>query len=733
MTLTKISSPTWTTCSGISTWRSASSEMWTRPSMPSSTRTNAPNGTSLVTLPGTTWPIWWVRANCCHGSSCVALSDRETRSRSMSTSSTSTVTSWPTSTTSDGWSMCFQDSSETCTRPSTPPRSTNAPKLTIEETTPVRTWPFWSLLRNVAAHLGLGLLEPGTAGQDHVVAVLVQLDDLGLELLAHVGLEVADAAHLDQRGGQEAAQADVEDEATLDDLDDGAGDDAVLFLDLLDRAPGALVLRALLGQDQPAFLVLLLEDQGLDLVADVDDLVRVDVVLDGQLARGDDALGLVADVEQDLVPVDLDDDAFDDVAVVEVLDGLVDRGEEVFRGADVVDRDLRGGARGRPRCWHVMWWVAPIGGAGAAGGRSRFAADRRRAAWRARRQGADVTSATCSVSRHTGRSAGAKPTRERCPRGKLRRHRCAVSDVDRIAAPTTQLGTVAAVTRRAVDAAESRPRRAGAGGTPTPTTTTPSTATSSATPTSSGARRGCARPRPAPARRYAGRPAGAGDRLRRGASARAGWPARAPRGRPRPLGRHAAPRGRAPSPRPGTAVPLVQADAARCRSGRGSFDLAFSAYGAVPFVADSAAVMREVARVLRPGGRFVFSVTHPIRWAFPDDPGPDGPDRDDVLLRPHAPYVEHDAAGQATYVEHHRTLGDRVREVVGAGLPVLDLSSRSGRTATTADVGPVVAAARPAAARHGDLRHRARRLSQDPSAEPVCRRSQSVGGAQSVG
>ena len=69
----------------------------------------------------------------------------------------------------------------------------------------------------------------------------------------------------------------------------------------LDRAPGALVLGALLGQDQPTLLVLLLEDQGLDLVADLDDLVRVDVVLDRQLARGDDALGLVADVEQDLV------------------------------------------------------------------------------------------------------------------------------------------------------------------------------------------------------------------------------------------------------------------------------------------------------------------------------------------------------------------------------------------------------------------------------------------------
>ena len=129
------------------------------------------------------------------------------------------------------------------------------------------------LVEELAAHLGLGLLQPLATGEDDVVAVLVELDDLGLELAAHVGLQVADAAHLDQRGGEEPAQADVEDEATLDDLDDGAGDDLVGFLLGLDRAPGALVLRALLGQDQPAFLVLLLEDEGFDLVADADDLV----------------------------------------------------------------------------------------------------------------------------------------------------------------------------------------------------------------------------------------------------------------------------------------------------------------------------------------------------------------------------------------------------------------------------------------------------------------------------
>ncbi len=203
------------------------------------------------------------------------------------------------------------------------------------------------------ADLGLGLLEPGTAGQDHVVAVLVQLDDLGLELLAHVGLEVADTAHLDQGGREEAAEADVEDETTLDDLDDGTGDDAVLFLDLLDGAPGTLVLGALLREDQAAFLVLLLENQGLDLVADLDDLVRVDVVLDRELAARDDAFGLVTDVEQDLVPVDLHDDAVDDVAVVEVLDRLVDRGEEGFLVTDVVDRNLRSGGGGLGAARHV--------------------------------------------------------------------------------------------------------------------------------------------------------------------------------------------------------------------------------------------------------------------------------------------------------------------------------------------------------------------------------------------
>lgn len=125
--------------------------------------------------------------------------------------------------------------------------------------------------------------------------------------------------------------------------------------------------------------------------------------------------------------------------------------------------------------------------------------------------------------------------------------------------------------------------------------------------------------------------------------------------------------------RSGVAVPrVVQADAQYLPFRDAGFDLVVSAFGGIPFVADSARTLRELARVLRPGGRLVFSVTHPIRWVFPDDPGPAGLTvRQSYFDR--TPYVEVDAAGDAVYVEHHRTLGDRIREIVAAGLVFEDL------------------------------------------------------------
>jgi len=122
----------------------------------------------------------------------------------------------------------------------------------------------------------------------------------------------------------------------------------------------------------------------------------------------------------------------------------------------------------------------------------------------------------------------------------------------------------------------------------------------------------------------------------------------------------------------GDDVALVEADAGALPFRDGSFDLACSAYGAVPFVADPVKVFQEVRRVLRPGGRWVFSVTHPIRWAFPDEPGPEGLSVAASYFD-RTPYVEQDDQGRAVYVEHHRTIGDRVRDVVAGGFRLLDL------------------------------------------------------------
>jgi len=117
---------------------------------------------------------------------------------------------------------------------------------------------------------------------------------------------------------------------------------------------------------------------------------------------------------------------------------------------------------------------------------------------------------------------------------------------------------------------------------------------------------------------------------------------------------------------------LVQCDARGLPFAPGSFDLAFSAYGALPFVADAGRVLDGVARVLRPGGGWVFSVTHPFRWAFPDDGGPAGLTVGFSYFD-RTPYVERDGAGALQYAEHHRTVGDWVRLLTGAGFTLTDV------------------------------------------------------------
>jgi SAM-dependent methyltransferase len=121
-----------------------------------------------------------------------------------------------------------------------------------------------------------------------------------------------------------------------------------------------------------------------------------------------------------------------------------------------------------------------------------------------------------------------------------------------------------------------------------------------------------------------------------------------------------------------TPVRTVAADAVALPYADSTFDIACSAFGALPFVADAGTAFRELERVLKPGGLLVFSVTHPFRWTMPDDPSQAG------LRITHSyfdrtPYVEVDDSGTPVFAEHHRTTGDWIRELTGAGFVVDDL------------------------------------------------------------
>src|SRR5699024_3756151 len=135
---------------------------------------------------------------------------------------------------------------------------------------------------------------------------------------------------------------DVEDQTALDNFDHGTGDNTVFLLDFFDVAPSTLVLCAFLGETEAAFFIFLGKNQRFYGIATLNDFVGIDVVFDGQFTWRDDAFGLIADIEQSLVSVDVDDGACDQVAIVEVFDGLVDCSHELFGRADVIDSDLRG-------------------------------------------------------------------------------------------------------------------------------------------------------------------------------------------------------------------------------------------------------------------------------------------------------------------------------------------------------------------------------------------------------
>src|SRR5690606_18492605 len=161
------------------------------------------------------------------------------------------------------------------------------------------------LLHQLLALFRVLALDHRTAGDDDVVALAVQLDQLELEFLAFQVGRVAHGAHINQRTRQEAADIlDVDGETALDLAADTAGDGLVLLERFLKLVPHHRALGLLTRQHGLAKAILDGIQGNLDLVAHGD--VELAIVVTELLDRHD-AFGLQAGVDHHNVATDFDD------------------------------------------------------------------------------------------------------------------------------------------------------------------------------------------------------------------------------------------------------------------------------------------------------------------------------------------------------------------------------------------------------------------------------------------
>ena len=146
------------------------------------------------------------------------------------------------------------------------------------------------------------------------MALVGEVDHLEPQLLADQFVEVADGLATDLRGGDEPAHAEVDQNAALDDLGDRRFDHFVVVVRFDDLFPGLEGARAALAQIELAVLVVDPVDHDFQGGAD-DEFLRFD--RERKLAEGQDALGLAADVDQQFVLIFGDDDAGENLTLVE--------------------------------------------------------------------------------------------------------------------------------------------------------------------------------------------------------------------------------------------------------------------------------------------------------------------------------------------------------------------------------------------------------------------------------
>ena len=139
-------SPSLMTSPTLRIWREAISETCTRPSIPGSSFTKAPNCAMRLTVPRTVAPRWYFSPACFQGLATRSRTERPIFPVCRSIFLTTTFIFWPRVSKSAGVSTRSQDNWLTCTSPSTPlPISTKAPKSRTDRTIPSSVSPISSV------------------------------------------------------------------------------------------------------------------------------------------------------------------------------------------------------------------------------------------------------------------------------------------------------------------------------------------------------------------------------------------------------------------------------------------------------------------------------------------------------------------------------------------------------------------------------------------------------------
>src|SRR5581483_850331 len=212
--------------------------------------------------------------------------------------------------------------------------------------------------------------EDLTLREHDAVPLVIEVDDLQPQLLPDELVEVADGLTADLRGGDEAAHAEVDEDAALHDLRDGRFDHFVVLVRLDDLLPGLQRASAALAQIELAVLVVDPVDHDFQRVADLQ-FFRLD--RERELAEREDAFGLAADVDEQLVLILRDDDAGEDLALVEDLQAFfVQRLLETELVFFFVDRRRRsdGGSDGEVTSLRCIFIVGSGGTTRSRAGRS---------------------------------------------------------------------------------------------------------------------------------------------------------------------------------------------------------------------------------------------------------------------------------------------------------------------------------------------------------------------------